>query len=246
MASYTDFLGETIAESYRTGKARKPNLNNAMSKGRSKFRMKLEKDATDQGRPIEEVALDHVTENAGQIQKYIISKGELPEEETPQGLAFQAYRLRKKEVSDVARAIGCNYETAEAYLDEAENKAMDISSPEADSFLGEIFDAIGKVAGGGLQKLADKRVAKGKKPGAAGFFAGLLNPNGNMQMTGQGAAENADNTGSQIRDALGNIINAVKEDEKKKEIKKMLPMIILGVVALIVIVVLLTKATSKK
>jgi hypothetical protein len=231
-----DFLGETIAESYRTGKAKKPNRNNALSKHRSKFRTKMEKEAEQRGKDIEEVALGYVEQNSGQIQRYIISKGELPMDENAAALAIQAYELRSKEVADIANAMGCDYETAEAYLDEAKNKAMEMNSPEADSFIGELFDAIGRVAGKGLQKAADKRVSKGKKPGVAGFFANLLNPGGNQE----GEQNNVD-----LKAEAQRLFEEIKSNEKKKEINKMLPMIIIGVIVLIVIVVLVTKKTSK-
>lgn len=233
--SYTDFLGETIAEHYRTGKTRKPNPNNGMAKARSKFRMKMEKEAADRGKDVEEIALGYVEQNAGQLQRYVISKGELPEETTA-GLAMQTYDLRSREVNDIAAAMGCDYATAEAYLDEAENKAIEMNSPEADSFIGELFDAIGRIAGKGLQKASDKRQAKGKGAGVAGFFANLLNPG-----TAQGEpVEKID-----LKAEAQKIIDEITAKKKKEEIKKMMPMIIVGVVVLILVVVLITKKASK-
>jgi hypothetical protein len=236
-----DFLGETIAESYRTGKMRNPNRNNKLSKSRSKFRMKMEKEAASRGKDVEEVALGYIEQNAGQIQKYILSKGELPQDENPAALAVQAYELRSQEVNDIAQAMDCDYDTAEAYLDEAENKAMELNSPEADSFIGELFEAVGNIAGKAAAKGAQKRKKEGKKPGVAGFFAELLSPGSTESV------EDWENENQKLNLKLEaqNLFNKIKENEKKKEIKKMLPMIIIGVVVLIVIVVLITKKTSK-
>lgn len=254
-----DFLGETIAESYRTGKNKKPNLKNPVSKARSKFRMKLEKDAKAQGRDLSDVALDHVIENSGQISKYILSKGEVPNDSNPVALAVQAYQLRGNEVNSIADAMGVDFDTASHHLDEAENRAMEIQSPEADSFIGELFDAIAHAAAPGLQKAADKHKTKTGKSGVAGFFSNLLQANdaqsGNSQSAADVAAKAGANVGNAAVDAakdgsLGGILktisNKIIDSQKKSEIKKMLPEIIIGIIVLIIIVVLLTKATSKK
>jgi hypothetical protein len=242
MSSYMDFLGETIAESYRTGKQKTPNKNNKLTKSRSSFRTRLENEATERGMDVADVALDYVQFNSGQIQKYVISKGELPQDENPVALAVQAYELRQREVEDIATAMQCDIETASIYLDEAENNAMEINSPESDSFIGEIFDAIGRVAGKGLAKASEKRQAKGKKPGAAGFFAELLSPGS----TSKEDDKQGEDTSGGIMAGFKSVLDSVKEKEKKDEIKKMMPQIIIGVVILIAVVVLITKLSSKK
>jgi hypothetical protein len=71
MSSYMDFLGETIAESYRTGKAKKPNRNNKLTKSRSKFKMKMQDEATSQGKDVLDIALGYVEQNAGQFKNIL-------------------------------------------------------------------------------------------------------------------------------------------------------------------------------
>lgn len=231
---YQDFLGEAISENYRTGKLKKPNKNNKIFKARSAFQTKLKKDAEQQNRPIESVALDYVQANSGQLQKYIMSKGELPMDENPENLAVQAWNLRKVEVENIANALGSDFQTAEAYLDDAENRAMEINSPDSDSFIGEIIDIIGKAASPALKKAAEKRQAAGKKPGFAGTLAGIFgNPVDELKPE------------SQDPKVLSQIYEGIVAQQKKEEIKKMLPTIIIGVVALIIVVVLITRKASK-
>jgi hypothetical protein len=246
-ASYQDFLGEAITESYRTGKLTKPNTNNKLHKSRISFRDKMQKEAEQQGRKVSDVALDYVAENSGQIQKYILSKGEIPTDENAENLAMQAFNLRKSEVEDIARALGSDLSTAEAYLDSAENSAMEINSPEADSFIGELFDAIAHAASPALQKAVDKRTAKGKKPGVAGFFNNVFSSNDvqtGLVNAGDGVLNDV-GTGK-AGDIAKGILDQITADQKRKEINKMLPAIIIGVVILIVLVVILTKSLSKK
>lgn len=239
--SYMDFLGETIAESYRTNKPAKPNRNNKQTKARSKFRMKMEQEAENRGKDISEIALGYVQQNSGQLQKYIISKGEVPQDHNPVLLAEQAYKLRSAEVNDIAQAMGCDFETASVFLDEAENKAMEINSPEADSFIGELFEAIGRLGGNALAKGAKRKKEAGKKPGVGGFFAELLSPGS----TETSAELEEQNKRLSLKEEAQKLIDKIKAEEKKKEIKKMLPLIIIGVVVLILVVVMITKKTSK-
>jgi hypothetical protein len=235
-ATYNDFLGETLAETYRTGKAKKANDKNRVTKQRYRLMDTVEQNAIDQTREVSDVALDTVIENSGLLQKYITTRGEVPYT-NPAELATQAWLLRQQEINDYARALDIDPKEAEIFLDEAEEKAMSISSPESDSFIGGLFGAVSSVAGKALQVGAAKREAAGKKPGVVGFLSGMFAKDGEQAAT---ATDKAD-----IKTLAGNVIDNVKESEKKKEIRRMLPMIIGGVILLIIVVVLITRKASK-
>jgi hypothetical protein len=239
MNAYNDFLGEVLSETYRTGKPRKANVTNEITLSKKRLQGELSKRAEEQGRDIADVSLDTVVENTGALQKYVTSRGEVPLT-NPVELATQAFLLRQNEIDDYATAMQISRDEAEIYLDEAEEKAASISSPEADNFLGGLFAAVGNVAGAGLKKINDKRAEKGKKPGVLGFLGNLFP----AQNSGVELPENTA-TKDDLKLMAGSIFEQVKANEKAKEIKKMLPLIIIGVVVLVVAVVLITKKTSK-
>lgn len=236
-AVYDDFLGELLHETYRKGKAKKPNPNNAVSLAKQDLAAKIAQDANIQARDISDVALDTVIENVAPIQKFITSRGEVPLE-NPVEMAVQAFILRQQEIDDYATALGCSRTEAEMYLDEAEEKAASISSPEADNFLGGLFAAIGSVAGKGLAKAADKRAQQGKKPGVVGFLSNLFPAQGEK-------LDESQSTKDDLKQLASEAVANIKQQEKKKEIAKMLPLIIIGVVVLVLVVVLITRKASK-
>lgn len=252
--SYNDFAGEIIHESYRTGKPRKPNRNNPITQGKNKLMREMKQQAKAEGRDVPDVAMDHVLGNQGALQKYVISKGETPDT-NPVGLSVQAFSLRKNEIENFADAMGCSHDDAEAYLEEAESKAMEISSPEADSFLGEIFGAIGQVAAKGAKKIADKKKAQGKKAGFWDFIASLdESDNSTPDAKSVGAAtdqaankllDDAANKGG-IGAFLKGIVDGAKNQETKTQVNKYLPYIIIGLIAIILITVLIAKNASHR
>jgi hypothetical protein len=247
--TYNDFLGEVLQETYReNGKPRQPNINNSISKRRRALADKIDAEAANapEGMDDADIALDYVKKNIGGCQKYVVSKGEMPLSD-PISLAIQAYKLRREEIKKFSEILDTSEQDAEHYLEEAESKAADINSPEADSFLGEIFDALGRVAGKGLKKLADKRTAKGKKPGLVGFLADMTAPKEDVY--GPAPEPLQEKSGGGFENVLNeakNIFEKIKENEKKKEINKMLPIIIVGVLVLIFATVLITKSASKR
>lgn len=231
MQSYMDFLGETIAETYRTGKPTPPNKNNPLTKARSDFETRMENEAKQQGKDVSEIALEHVKKNAGQLSKYILSKGEIPNDSDPIQLATQAYNLRNHEVSNIANALGVDHDTASTYLDDAENRAMEMGSPEADSFIGEIFTALGRLG----HNIAAKRKAKGKKGGIFGGIGDIFDPNG-------GAQTNTNTSlGEDIKNQLGALYSDIKQRETKSAINQYLPYAIIAVVVIILITVMISR-----
>jgi hypothetical protein len=239
---YNDFINEIVAKQTESGKTPRPNDNNAISSNRRRLRNKIEATAAELDKDPADVALDYVNQNIGTLQRYVTTSGEQPLQ-NPAELATQAYLLRQKDIETVQNIIGCNRQDAETYLDESEAKAIEMNDSDADNFLGEIFEAVGRVAGKGLQKIADKREAAGKKPGVFGFLAKLTAPNPNV-LTTQQEGGNGLNLGG-IGVAAKDVLESIKDAEKKKEINKLLPFIIIGVIVLILTVVLITRNATK-
>jgi len=231
---YNDFLGEVIAEETRIGKQRKPDYSNPITKQRLKLKRVIESQSNELGKDKGDIGLEYVQQNLADVQRYVASKGEQPFN-NPVELSVQAQLLRKQDVNNVQKVLGCNPQDAEVYLDEAESKAFEINSSEADNFLGPLFAAIGGVVEKVADKQTEKRKQQGKKPGFWGFLSG----------------SNANETNSVGQDATGvkvfanDVINAIKENEKKKEIGKMLPIIIVVLVVIILITILITRNASK-
>jgi len=239
---YNDFINEVVAKQTESGETPKPNVNNAITSNRKRLRNKIEATAVELDVDPADVALDYVNQNAGTLQRYVTVNGEKPLE-NPVELATQAFLLRNKDIETVQSIIGCSREDAEIYLDESEAKAIEQNDSDADNFLGEIFEAVGRVAGGGLQKIAAKREAAGKKPGVFGFLAKLTAPKP-QSVYAPGENETANGL-DKLKVFAGDVLKDIKEAEKKKEINKLLPFIIIGVIVLILTVVLITKNATK-
>jgi len=237
---YNDFINEVVAKQTESGKTPRPNADNTITQNRKRLRNKLDATAAELDKDPADVALEYVNQNFGTLQRYVTVNGEKPLD-NPVELATQAYILRQRDIEQVQNIIGCNRQDAEIYLDESEAKGIELNDPDADNFLGEIFEAVGRVAGKGIQKIADKRAEQGKKPGVFGFLAKLTAPNPNVLQPQQPSGVDLGGVGVLAKDVL----ESIKEAEKKKEIKKLLPFIIIGVVVLILTVVLITRSTKK-
>lgn len=237
---YNDFINQVVAKQTESGETPAPNVNNAITQNRKRLRNKLEAMAVELDKDPADVALDFVNQNAGTLQRYVTVNGERPLE-NPVELATQAFLLRNKDIETVQNIIGCSREDAEIYLDESEAKAIEQNDSDADNFLGEIFEAVGRVAGKGLQKVAAKREAAGKKPGVFGFLAKLTAPKDVVAQADVAAENGLD----KFKILAGDVLNDIKAAEKKKEINKLLPFIIIGVIILILTVVLITKNATK-
>lgn len=247
-SSYNDFLGEAIAETYRTNRLKKPKTTGKLHKAKKALDVSIQKESEATGKPVEDIAMGYVDRNSGIIQKYILSRGEIPVENDTAGLANQAYSLRQKEISDVANALGSDEATAEAYMDEAENNAVEINSAEADSFLGPLFAAIGKAVKGTGQPQIDPATGLPKQKGSfwrtLGSIGSLLGspPQYGMQ-AGVYGGNNLLNSiaNGQGGGLLQGAFNGVVAQQRRQQINRMLPGIIIGVIALVVIVVLIAK-----
>lgn len=241
MNSYNDFLGELIQEETRTGKRRRPDKENPITKGREQLRKQIVSQAQELGKDPADVALEYVAENSGTLQRYVTTRGEQPFS-NPSELALQAFLLRQNEINDVAKTLGTSFAEAEIYLDENESKAVEINSSDADNFLGAIAEAIGSVAAKGVKKIQDKRTAAGKKPSK--FWNTLADITG-ANKPQMALVEGENETGGKGLDGLKifakDVLDGIKQTEKKKEINKMLPYIIIGVIVLILTVVLITR-----
>lgn len=236
---YNDFINEVVAKQSQGEGTPKPNHNNPISKNRRRLRNKIDAMSAELDKDPADVALEYVNQNVGTLQRYVTVGGEKPLD-NPAELATQAFIMRQRDIDTVQNIIGCNRADAEIYLDESESKAIELNDPDADNFLGEIFEAVGRVAGKGLSKIADQRAAQGKKPGVFGFLADLTKPKPESVLSP--AQQDGNGIGILAKDVLESIKNA----EKKKEINKLLPFVIIGVIVLILTVVLITRASTKK
>lgn len=234
---YNDFLGEAIAEETRTGMRRKPNFKNPITIGRKKLAKTIDFQAKELGRDKGDVALEYVEQKLPDIQRYVVSKGEQPLA-NPVELSMQAFMLRKRDINRIKETLGGTDDEAEIYLDEAESKAAELNSSEADNFLGGVFAAIGGVVEKAASKQVEKRKEQGKKPGFWGFLAGNTNAAVNTIQPNQ-----TDSSGLKI--FANDVLDAIKKQEKQKEIKKMLPIIIVALVVIILITILITRNASK-
>jgi len=233
---YNDFFGEVISEEVRTGKRKKPDPNNPVTKQRRKLGELIRKQASEFDTDPAYVALSYVEQNLPEVQRFVATNGEQPRS-NPAELALQAYMIRDTQAQQAADALGCSKEEAHVYLDQAEAQADKINSSDADNFIGAIFEALGNVAQKGIEKIKQARDAKGKKPGIWGVLS-PGEPTASVQANGGKLAG--------LKVAAGEVLDAIKETEKRKEIKKMTPTIIIGVVALILVVVLITVYATKR
>jgi hypothetical protein len=256
-----EYLSELISQSYRTGRVRKPNRNNPVTIKRLQINKQLANDAENfsGGETVKQLIAD----NAPIINKYIVSKGETPRANL-EDAALQAYLLRKKEEVELSQTLGVPLQDAAVYIDESEAYQSSVNSSEADYFLGGLVDALGQAVHSKLQKAADKRTEKKGKAGFLGFLANATAPRQSVQDIEQDIKDKAVNAGSAAIDAVskggtGNggfldqlkdfgkyVIGGIKDDQKKKEINKMLPTFIIGAVILIVLTVLITSYAVKR
>lgn len=231
---HNDFLGEIVSEQARTGKTGRPNPNNPVTMKRKQLANTIARQAREFDEDPAIVSMEYVRRSTPELQRYVTLKGEIPRS-NPAELALQAYMLRDAEAQQAADIIGCTKDEAHIWLDQAESRSEDMNSSDADNFIGAIFDAIANVAQKGIDKIKDKRAKDGKKPG----IWGVLSP-------GTPTAYPQANTGGGLKVLAGDVLDAIKESEKKKEINKMMPQIIVGVIVLILVVVLITRYATKR
>jgi len=227
------------AEGVRKGGQYKgPDYNNPVTKRRYQVRKMIAAAADNFDANPEEVALKIVEANKPRIERYVINRGEQPLQNSAE-LALQAFVLRQNEVDEMQKVLGCNREDCETFLEQNESEAHEINSADADNFIGGIVDAIGKVAARGIEKVRAKRKEKGKP---TKFWDGLSKlTNSEAAAKGEEGATMGNKVGIFARD----VIDAIKRDEKKKEINKMLPYFIGGAILLILITVLISKNAGK-
>jgi len=221
------------------GQYKRPNRNNNVTRRRLQVRKMIEAASDNFDANPDEVALQIVEANRPRIERYVISKGEQPLQ-NPAELALQAHMLRQNEVDEMQNVLGCSREECETFLEQNESEADDINSADADNFIGGIVDAIGRVAARGIEKVRAKRKAKGKP---TKFWDGLA------KLTNSEQAANGAESGGTLGNKIGlfakDVMEAIKKDEKRKEINKMLPYFIGGAILLILITYLISKNASK-
>lgn len=197
--------------------------NNNVSKKKRKIENTIDLIARREKTEPHNVALKLLKKDKDLLKRFLSHRG-VKAHNTFVGQAIQANAQRDNDIKAISEQLDVPFEDAELILEDAEAQLLDDNSADADEFLGGFAGVVKKVAQQGLDKLAKAKTGK----------------------TTQEIKTEAKKQGGGLGAWLNTIIGGVKETEKKKEIKKMLPFIIVGVVVLIVTTVLITKAVHKK
>lgn len=266
-SNYGDFISQYLSDNFvSTNGNVTPNPNNPKTHKRRKMAHDIEMLAKKKGVPAHHVAFDIVRANEPRINKYILSKGERPDKRTT-GKALQAFVLRNKELGDLSKVMSLPKSDVQVFLDQAEYSAEKLGHPDADNLLGEIFEALAKVAQPFANQQAAKR-AKGGKP--AGFWGTIAEggtgqynaarkaggydkikadagaDTGNSDAPATGGAAKSGGALDNIKIRAQEIIDGLRKAETKKAINKYLPWAILGLLVIIVATVVLSKMGKKK
>lgn len=250
-STYSGFLNHFL-EAQNQGKDVIPNPANAFTASRLAAKDFISNFASEHGEDEADVALQIVEDNRGKLEKYVMSKGEMPLSNSAE-LAVQVFLNHEADIKKIQDITGLSREDAEVALEAQQAYLYNQNHPEADSFLGAVLAAVGSVASNAIHKAAEKRAAKGKK---AGFWGGLDKAvNGidyettkqavNSDPQAQEEALQSNSLGTGVAITAKEILEEVKREEKRKEIKKMLPWIIGGVIVLIIVVMLVARASKK-
>lgn len=231
-------LAHILSEQQRTGRRIKPNRNNPVTKERIETERRIKREAQNTNIPEHEIALDFVTQSIGDLQRFVVSKGEQPLQ-NPVELSVQVAALREKDIADIQRALSTDREEAQIWLEQFEQAANEGGSAEADNFIGSVIGAVGAVAAKGIDKIRDARLAKGKPTKFWDFLSKNTGGKASLDYSAQPSQP------SGIAVLAGDVLNEIERRETKKKINEMLPLIIGGVVVLILVTVLITSNAAK-
>jgi hypothetical protein len=98
-----------------------------------------------------------IKDGVPQIQRYILSQNETPANNI-NDLTVQAYKLRCRQISDVAKAMDIPLHEAEVWLEMDESEDITLENSNSDTYLGSLFAPIG---------VASTRLEQRKKKGLA-------------------------------------------------------------------------------
>jgi hypothetical protein len=237
--------GPVGADNFFGGKLKKKIssiAHNAVSLKKRKVINSLKALASREGKDIADVALKVVKNELPTVRKYVLSKGEVPLKNVAE-LATQAHLLRQGDIKKISDRLNVPHRDAEAVLEHAEAELLNDNNGDSDEFLGAIAGAIGEAAKKGLAKLAEKKKDKN------GLFAKAVksvNAEVNGGATSEGPAQpEPEGEKKGIGGFFSSLFNKIKDEEKKKEIKKMLPTIIIGLVLFAVIIWYVARVTKK-
>lgn len=230
-----------------TGRKFVPNYNNPVTATRRRNSIQLSRQAQTSGADISDVSLDYVKQYIPQIQRYVSMNGERPKK-NPISLSIQAAKINEDKAKQIALSSGWSLPQAQLFMDENEASGYDEGSTECDHFIGALLGAIGNVASKGIQKIADKRNAKGKPNKFWNFLAAQTAPM--AQATDNSYGLDQPNFGQGLKIFAGDVLNDIRESETESEtksaIKKFLPIAVVVVIAIILITVLITKSGKNK
>lgn len=244
---YTDFLASDLQNEIATGYRRKADPSNPITKRKNQLKQSIKNRANTESRDIADVSLDVVQENVGDLQRYVISKGEKPMQNAVD-LCLQVALLRQQDIDKIAQTMNVSHSEAEIFLEESESDAARKGTAEADSFIGEVIGAVGNVANRAVSKIVEKKKAQGKP---AKFWNTLLDITGGMASSGmpQLVQQEQPNKGGFLNEVKifgQDVIDAIRKSETKKAVNQSLPLIIGGVLVLILITVLITSSYARR
>jgi hypothetical protein len=174
------------------------------------------------------VARKILAKNRKKIEKFVVNEGGQQPADNLEELALQAAQVRAKKIEEIKEDPNIDADTTEEAAEVfEEQQADDIENEsytgESDSFTEEAMGAILGVAKGVVNKIKQKRWAKGKK--FLGKKAGEKGPNvdtdgqGNIVVSGATSASSKDPLSLAVADAKSGAINTT--------VKQWLPIIII-------------------
>lgn len=215
--------------------------NNPVSHKKRKMLNSIAALAKREGKDAAQIALALVKKDLPTLHKYILSKGKIPLKNVAEA-AVQAHQLRAKDIQKIAKHLDVPGKDAETILEEAEAELLKDNNGDGDEYLGALAGAIGEVAQKGLAKLAEKKKDKN------GLFAKIVKA-ANADVNGEASPAPNESKPDETPHGIGGFFNSlfdrIKGEEKKKEIKKMLPMIIIGLLVFGFLVFYIARATKK-
>lgn len=181
------------------------------------------------------LALKLIRKNKKKLEKFVVNEGgEIPAE-NPEELAVQFAQVRSKKIQQIKEDPNIDADTTEeaaevfeeAQADDLENESY---TGESDSFTEEAIGAVLGIAKGAVNKIKEKRLAKGKKflgktkaqwDAKAGADV-TTDGQGNIMLTGATNPASRDPLSSAVRDAQAGTIQTM--------VKQYLPYILVAVV----------------
>jgi hypothetical protein len=186
------------------------------------------------------IARKLINKNKKKLQKFVVNEGGVVPSENPEELAVQFAQVRSKKIKEIQEDPTIEAETTEEAAEVfEEQQADDLENEsytgESDAFTEEAIGAVLGIAKGAVNKIKEKRLAKGKKfmgktkaqwDAKKGIEAST-DGSGNVSISGLSNPLSKDPLSGAIRDAQAGTMDTM--------VKKYLPFVVIGIVALVIV-----------